>query len=441
MDKETIKQLIVEFHESKLPETVEREIKIPTETGKIITIVGVRRSGKTYLMYSIIKSLENSGVPKSDILYISFDDPRLLPATAEDLDILLESYRELYPEKGSDGVTYLFLDEIQNVGNWQLGVRRLYDTRRYRIFLTGSSAEFLNKEIATSLRGRSVSYELMPFTFGELLAAKKVRLDGLLEYSGERFAAKKHLEDYFVTGGFPEVVLQDDETIRLRILKNYVETMFLRDLAERNKIKNSTVMRELFKFFVSNDSGIFSLNAFWKWFKNTYPVIKRTLIQYVSYLEDSGLIFLVRKFSLSLKEQNLRPRKVYIVDNGLRTVYGLKFGADKAKVLENSVFLALHNRKTKNPLMEIYYWKAGGDKEVDFLVKAGEKITELIQVCVDPQAFGARELEVLPLLEAMKEFKMKSALVITESYTGEEKTGAYKIIYKPFWKWILQQKK
>lgn len=439
MNKETIKQAIVEFQEDNLPSIIPRDTTIPLESDKIIAITGVRRSGKTYLIFSLIKELIESGISRDRIVYINFDDPRLLPAFTGDLELILEAYWEIYPGN-QDSINYLFLDEIQHVRNWELGVRRIYDTKKFRIILTGSSSKFLSRDIATSLRGRSVNFEIIPFSLQEFLRAKNVRIDKLSPYSKVRYQAKKYLEDYFICGGFPEIVLQQDPGMKIRILREYVETMYLKDLIERYRIKNQVVMREFLKFLISNASNLFSLNAFWKWMKNAYPVTKRTLIYYLSYIEDSGIIYLVKKFSYTLKEQNLRPRKVYIVDNGLRKAYGFEFSQDKGKIIENSAYLALRHFQIKSPLVEIYYWRDGKGREVDFIVKDGREVKQLIQVCSNPQEFGAKKREILPLVKAMEEFNMKDSLVITEDFEDEEKIEGKKIRYIPLWKWILTER-
>ncbi|MFZ6016386.1 MAG: ATP-binding protein [Nitrospirota bacterium] len=186
-----------------------REVDVPLSSQKIIAIVGPRRSGKTYLLFLVIKRLLSQGLSPEQIIYLNFDDPRLLPCDANGIELILQAYRELYPEHLKKR-NYLFLDEIQNVKDWELGVRRIYDTRRFRIFLTGSSSKFLSKEIATQLRGRAISFEILPFSFREILSAKGIRLDKNIAYSTERFSINKYLDEYLKTGGFPEVVLEEN---------------------------------------------------------------------------------------------------------------------------------------------------------------------------------------------------------------------------------------
>lgn len=438
MDKLLLKQIIKEFQELKIPLIYPRDIEIPLDSRKIIAISGPRRSGKTFLLFEQIKKLLNQKVSRERILYINFDDPRLLPFSAKEMEDLLEAYFELYPFL-KDETNFAFFDEIQNVKDWERSIRRIYDSRNFRIFLTGSSSKFLSKEIATSLRGRAINYELLPFSFKEILLTQGIQVTDDIFYSKTRFVVKKLLSQYFKEGGFPEVVLEKNKEIKIRILKEYLETMFFKDLVERFNIKNQSVLREMLKYLISNISSLFSLNAFWQWLKQSYPVSKKTLINYSSFLEEIGLFFLIRKFSFSLKEQIQTQRKVYLVDNGLRTVYGFRFSEDRGKILENSVFLKLKHNQTKNPLMEIFYWRDYQGKEIDFVVKEGKKIKQLIQVCADPEDFRIRKREINSLLKAGKELRCGNLLLITEDLEKIEKVGRQKIIFKPLWQFALDK--
>jgi len=436
MNKEVIKQVIKESQEFRFPKIVPREVEIPLSSEKIIAITGPRRSGKTYLLFLLINKLISKRISPERILYINFDDPRLLPSNAQDIETVLEGYRELYPEH-VNRLNFVFFDEIQNVKDWEIGIRRIYDTRKFNIFLTGSSSKLLGKEIATRLRGRAINFEILPFSFKEVLLAKGIKPDRKMVYSQERFTISKYLDAYLKTGGFPEIVLERNPDLKIRILKEYVETMFFKDLVERYNIKNQSLLRELMKYLVTNTAGLFSLNAFYKWIKQTYPVTKRTLINYVSSLEDVGLFFLVRKFSYSLKEQVQTPRKCYTIDNGVRNVYGFKFSEDKGKTLENTVFLELRHRQAKNPLMGIFYWQDYKKRQVDFVVMQGRNINMLIQACADVGDFRTKERETTFLVKAAGELKCKNLLVITFDYEKEEVIDKQKVVFRPLWKWLI----
>lgn len=437
MEKEALKQVIKEWQEFTFPELFDREYNIPLDSLKIVSITGPRRSGKTSLLYLLVQKLIRSGVNKDRILFISFDDPRLMPFDALGIEKLLESFRELYPENLRD-INYIFFDEIQNVKDWEIAVRRIYDTKKFNIFLTGSSSKMLSSEIATVLRGRSVSFEILPFSFKEIMAVKKVKLDRNIAYSQKRFEIINILNNYLEFGGFPEIVLEKGNELRVRILKEYLETTFFKDLVERYNIKNQQFMRELIRYLTTNISSSFSLNAFYKWIKQTYPITKRTLVNYASYLQDINLFFMLIKYSKSIKQQSLAPRKNYLLDIGFRNVYGFRFNEDRGKVLENTVFIELKQRMVRNPLMEVYYWNNYEKQEVDFVVKTGKDIETLIQVCFDLNDFKTRVREINSLITASEDLNCTSLIVITFDYSAEEKVNGKKITFKPIWEWLVR---
>ncbi|MBT9130898.1 MAG: hypothetical protein DDT40_00318 [candidate division WS2 bacterium] len=436
MNKNLIKEIIREFQETELPQLIQRETVIPLTSNKIVVLIGPRRSGKTYLLFSLMKNLIEEGFSKEQLIYISFDNPLLMPFESKDINLIIEAYREMYPEYVNK-VNYIFLDEIQNVKEWELAVRFIHDTRKFKIFLTGSSSKLLSKEIATQLRGRAIGFQLFPFSFKELLKANNIKTDRHLFYSQERYQVIKHLEEYFKTGGFPEVVLEDNTDLKIRILKEYIETMFFRDLIERYRVKNQVLLRELMRFLATNIANIFSLNSFYRFIKGTHPHTPRTLLNYLTYLEDIGFFYFIKKFSYSLKEQTRTLRKCYIVDNGIYHVYGFKFSENKGKILENTVFLELKNQQAKNPLMEIFYWQDNQKREVDFVVKEGKEVKTLIQVSDNLDNIKTREREINSLLKASEELRCNQLLVITSDTEADEKIKGKEMRFLPLWKWLL----
>ena len=434
MKKEILKRLIVEFHESELPELIERSMNVDLETRKIISIIGPRRCGKTYYLYYLIKKLIQQGEDKTRMLYINFEDERILPFSVKEFDLILEAYFELYPENKGKKI-YAFFDEIQNVNGWEVAVRRMYDREKIRIFITGSSSKLLSKEIATALRGRTISYELQPFSFLEILRAKGIDLTPNLLYSSKRFHIKKLLNEYMKFGGFPEVVLENDETTKIRILQEYLNTIFFRDLVERYSVRNTILLKEIIRFLISNISRYFSVSKFYKLAKQNFKVTKRTILNYCSYLEDVRLTLFVKKFG-TLKEQMVNPRKIYCIDVGFKTASGFYTSEDLGRIAENLVFLKLREKQLRDPLVEIYYWKQ--KQEVDFIVKRGKKIEEIIQVCWDVEE--AKEREIKGILNAAKFFRIKKGIIITGDFEGEELIEGVKIEYVPLWKWLLYSK-
>jgi predicted AAA+ superfamily ATPase len=437
MDKEKLKLVIKEFHESDFPAIIERKIvHIDEKTEKIISLFGPRRSGKTYYFYHLIKNLVDGGIDKTRILYVNFEDERILPFNLDDFENVLEAYYDLYPQNKGKRV-FIFLDEVQKIDGWEIAVRRINDKENARIFITGSSSKLLVKEIATSLRGRTISYEMLPFSFEEMLLANGISVDGDIFYSKRRFYAKRVLEEYMKFGGFPEVVLEKNETTKIRILQEYLNAIFFRDLVERFSIQNKVLLKEMMRYLISNVSTIFSLSGFYKLSKEKYGLTKQTIIDYADYLEDVEFAFFVSKYSRSLKEQIRNPRKSYVVDVGFRTASGFYTSEDYGRVAENLVFLKLKHVQMKNPLVETYYWK-DEKREVDFVVKEGKSVKQLLQVCWDVTKKETKDREVEGLLKAMEELRLKEGVVVTKDFEKVEKTKGKTITYVPLWKWLLK---
>lgn len=432
--KEIFKLIIKEFHEIELPEAKERDLILPQKTSKIITISGPRRAGKTYYFYQIIRQLKKK-VANSRIIYLNFEDDRLLPMSADNLADLIEAYFELYPENKTKEV-YCFFDEIQNIKNWELFIRRIYDKEKVKIFLTGSSSKLLSKEIATSLRGRTLNYQIFPLSFGEFLKFKNIELDKDFSYSKTRFQIKKLFEEYLIFGGFPEVVLEESD-LKLPVLKNYYDLMIYRDLVERFAVRNTAFLKSLTKYLLTNVSATFSVNAYYRSLEKSLKPAKETVLEYLSYLQEIELIFLAPIFSYSLKVQQVNPKKNYVIDNGLRNTVSFRFSQDFGRLLENLVFVELKRRNK-----EIYYHKQ--KKEADFVVKGNLKTSQAIQVTQELNDKN-KERELGGLLEAMSEYQLRDGLILTRDQEEEviEKIGRRKVKIKitPVWKWLLEDAK
>lgn len=421
MDKETIKRLIL-LAQKREVKLVERDIKIPF-SGKISAIVGPRRAGKTYLMYQYINQLKD----KDRIIYLNFEDERVLPIKKEDLDMILEAYYELYPEN-KDKKIYLFFDEIQAAPLWQFFVRRLHEQENAEIWITGSSSKLLSTEIATQLRGRTLTYHVFPYSFKEFLKAKGVLLEKHFEYGQKRFEIKKLLQEYIEFGGFPEIANRDN-ALKAKILQEYFDMIFYKDLVERYKIRNFGAVKEMIIYLVNNFASYFSLGKYHKMLKSQGKKISiNTLSAYLSCITDINFIFLVPKYG-KLKEQFANPKKAYSIDTGLINAVAFKTSQDMGRLYENTVFVEL-----KRLGLEVYYWKSR--YECDFLIKEKERIAQAIQVClkITPEN---KEREVGGLLEAMDAFNLKEGIIITEDNEAEEEIGGKKIKYVPLWKWLL----
>lgn len=437
MEKTIIKRIILESQEKKLPWLIERDLNINLKTKKIIAITGPRRSGKTYFLFQIMKFLLKNGISRNQIIYINFDDPRLLPMDSSGIELIYESYKELYPDFNNRD-NFIFFDEIQNVKDWEIGVRRLYDTQNFKIFITGSSSKLLSKDIATQLRGRAINYEILPFSIKEILKYLNINIEEKIIYSEDRFKIMNNVNKYLEFGGFPEIVLENDEETKIRILRDYLETMYLKDLIERYKIKNTTFLKELMRYMTTNISTLVSIYSLYRWFKKSYQVSRKTLLNYINYLEESNIFYLLKKFSFSLKEQNLSQKKIYIVDVGLRKAYGFKFSDDMGRILENAVFIELLQRKIRNPLFEIYYYRDYSKNEVDFLILENRKIRDLIQVTNSIRENRVKEREIRALIKASNELNCQNLKIITLEEEDEIFYENLKILVLPFWRWVIE---
>ena len=421
MKREWFKYLIKEFHDMALPKIKERALVIP-ETKKIITLVGSRRSGKTFYFYQLITHLLKT-VPKERIIYINFEDDRILPLDAKDLNDLLEAYYELYPENKEKEI-YLFFDELQNIKGWETYIRRINDKEKTKIFITGSSSKLLSKEIATSLRGRTLTFNIFPLSFKEFLRFKDIIADKNLPYSKERYLVKQLFEKYLALGGFPEVVLEKNN-LEYDILNNYFEMTLYKDIVERFSVRNTNILKMMSKFLLTNISSQFSINAYYTSIKKELPVSKETIFEYISYLEEANMIFLVPHFSYSLKKQQINPKKCYCIDNGLRNSVAFKFSKDEGKLAENLVFIELQRREK-----DVYYWKNKG--EIDFIIKNKDQSLTAINVSYTNEV---EDREIKPLLEFKKEFKKTKELIILTKDLEKKEQG---ITFITLWKWLLR---
>ena len=418
------KYLIKEFHEFEFPEIITRELVIP-QTNKIISLVGSRRVGKTFYFYQLINNLLDKGVSKECILYVNFEDDRLLPLKTEELNDLLEAYYELYPDL-KNKKKYFFFDEIQNVKNWEIFVRRIVDKEKVEMYITGSSSKLLSKEIATSLRGRTLTFYLYPLSFKEFLRFKNVQVEKDVSYSTKRFKIKHLFKEYLEYGAFPEVV--KSEKLKQDILSNYFEMVIYRDLVERFSIRNINLLKMLSKYLITNVSSKFSINSYYKSLKQETKVSKETILEYLSHLSDINLIHLVPIFSYSLKVQQVNPSKAYCIDTGLRNAVSLRFSEDEGRLAENVVFIEL-----KRKGHEVFYWR--NSKEVDFVVKEkNNKLTALNVSYTDE--IDEREITSLQEFKTNYTSKLKDLIILTKDI--EEKKGNITLI--PLWKWLLNEK-
>ena len=417
------KQIITDSQERDYSCVVPRDIEIPIDSGKIISLIGVRRCGKTNILYSLIHRLRQT-TPTDTLVYINLEDDRLFPLTPHDLAEFLDSYYELYPHN-RDRRVYFFFDEIQNVPEWERFVRRLDDTENCSVFVTGSSAKLLSREIATSLRGRTIPFEVFPLSFSEYLRFRNIKTG----YSSRTVSLIKNaFAEYCRTGGFPETVGVDDLRAK-QILHEYLQMIMYRDVADRHNVGNLFLLKSLIKHCFSNISNPLSLSKLYNDFRSQGIQLSRnTLFDYISYLEDAYALFLVPVNSSSQREVMRNPRKLYAIDHGLKGVVDLATGADIGRIYENMVFLQLR-RKMQN----ICYGRQ--KQEIDFVLPAGESL-RLINVAYDITDVNTRNRELNGLVEGMQGLGVQKALLLTAEVEETVTTDAGVISIVPLWKWL-----
>ena len=372
--------------------------------------IGMRRVGKTYFLFQTMRELISQGISIDQLLYLNFEDDRLQPLDQKKMGDLIDS---LYTQQPSlhDKRCFLFFDEVQNVEGWPLVIRRLLDTKDVEIYITGSSAKLLSKEIATSLRGRSLSVEIQPYDFHEYLSVSGISLP--TKPFGKKFLDQYgvHLIGFFQRGGFPGVQSFSVQE-RIEMLQNYVEVVVFRDIVERHKVTNIRLLKYFVGTLLKNVASRFSINKFYKDIQSQgYKVGKDTLYNYLEYLEDAFLIYSVPVFTESQRVLETTPKKIYAVDNGLINASTFNLSLNFGKLLENQVYLDLRRQKK-----EIFYYITSEGYEVDFITKDQLGSYEAIQVVWDQKDPKTFEREERALKAAEKELGINGRMIDQESY-------------------------
>lgn len=397
---------------------------------EIVAVSGVRRAGKSTILLQTLSRLIAENIKRENTLYVNFEDPCFYHyLKIELLDHIWQAYNEYIKPSGK---VYLVLDEVPKVPGWEHWVRTKYDCKEnVKIFVTGSNSDLLSSEFSATLTGRHFELAVWPLAFKEFIFFKGVSFkDDKLWFIENKNILANLLTEYLETGGFPKIVLTADESLRRELLLQYFDDIISKDIVQRYKIKDVNKIKSLALFYCTN------FTRGWT-FRRIKEIADFTLsldsaCRFSHYLEAAFLIWFLPRFSYSLKNQMQTQRKVYLVDNGVHNAVAFKFSENKGKLLENAVYLHLKAQRK-----EIYYFSE--KKEIDFVIKAGPKITQLINVCYNLDSKEIRLREISALVEGMKYFKLKDALLIVgEGQIQEVKEASFYIRIIPFWDWALR---
>ncbi|MGB9498189.1 MAG: ATP-binding protein [Dissulfuribacterales bacterium] len=439
MEKKKLKELIIE-HKNRfllpmdlIPGDIQGDIAPYLSQREIIILTGVRRSGKSSLMRLICADLiEKKSIPERNILYLNFEDERLVSFTVSDFEPLYETFIELDDPQGRK---FLFLDEIQNVAGWEKWLNRLYEFEDVKIFVTGSNASLLSSETAGALTGRNRQVVTWPFSFREFLMMRGCSYNEKTLYQREKRAEiKRQLQKYMELGGFPEVLKTGDVTL----LEQYYRDILYRDVLSRHTIKNIKEIKELALYLASNPATIQS----YKNMRNLIGVRSvNTVKSYLAALHDVYLFFFTDIFDYSIKRQIYNPSKVYSVDTALAGAISFQFSKNQGHLYENMVFLELKRR-----YKEIYYGRSRKGKEVDFILKKGLQVMEAIQVSVTLADEKTLQREIQSMLEVCEEIQKSCTTahaqnikmtIITEDEVKFIETERGNVSVIPLWKWLI----
>lgn len=416
LNKDRIKEILLDQKEAfnRQKQLIKRDIPLQKaiSSEQIIIISGVRRCGKSSLLYLIKEQMK---LQEQDYCYFNFDDERII-ADISLMDTVHTLHIELY---GKEAV--FFLDEVQNIPGWEKFVNRLYE-KKIKVFVTGSNAQLLSSEIATSLTGRNKVIELFPFSFAEYLRFIQHRYDLNKLSSTQKALLLRDFAQYTQTGGFPLVVIEND----LELINAYFRDILYRDIIARYRLSQVNEIKQIGLFLASNAGKRFSYASL----QQISGVKSLSSIKdYIGYYEQAYLFFFLMKFDYSLKKQIMNPRKVYTIDPAFSQRLGFQFSENKGRMLENIVLLQLL-RQGK----EVYYHD--GKNECDFIIRQGLKATEAIQVCWTLNESNLKR-ELSGLTEAMASFHISQGTLLVHTLETAAHLDVPQINIIPVWKWLM----
>ena len=436
MDKLEILEVLNDwnFWKKELPFTYAREsydekISSLIHYDEVVVIKGIRRSGKSTLMLNQIKKLLNTGVAKENILFVNLEDPRFINHLSVEL---LEDIKNVYLEYiAPSAKPYIFLDEVQNIIEWEKWINKEYELKKSYIVLSGSNSSMLSSEIASSLSGRYLSIEVAPLSFVEYLFFKNINISSKLELVDNKILLSREFENYLREGGFPKV-LEYRSSDKRDLLVTYKDSILLKDIIARYKLNNFHVLEEISAFLLSNSGIIQSVSKL----KNSFKISYDMASSYLEYLQNAYMLYEVKKFDYSLKKQNVNEKKYYSIDLGLSNIMRVPNLQTRGADLETVVFLELKRRGYK-----VYYYKTKNDLECDFLIEKENIITTLIQVSKTLKNEKTKKRELSSFVKTMDELKLSDIelLVITEDSSTTKEYNGIKIKIINIIEWLVQK--
>jgi uncharacterized protein len=404
--------------------------------GKARAVIGMRRAGKTSFLFQCLADRLASGIARERLVYFNFEDERLGALVAEDLGMILEEYYRAFPVfRRAERVTWC-LDEIQVVPGWERFVRRVLDEENVELFLSGSSARMLSREVATSMRGRALETVITPFSFCEFARDRGSawKADQSLVGAAESSAWLARFDGYVKLGGFPEAGRMASEREHVTLLQGYVDSVLFRDIVERHSIGNVAALRAFVRQLLRQAATLFSVSKVYADFRSRgIGVSKETLLSLLGHLEDAFLVFTLPVATRSERRRQVNPRKLYLADHGLAQAFSPASGLDRGRLLENIVACELQRQSR-----DLAYVKTADGHEVDFLATAYDGSQRLVQVASDITETATFDRELRALAGAAVEFPQAELILLAETDPPRKTEMPAGVRLVPVWRWLLE---
>lgn len=427
-----IQQRLADAVSMDIPALVEREYRLPEIPNKAYAIIGMRRVGKTYFLYQTMNHLMRQGIERSRVVYLNLEDERLSDMTIKDLHWVTDEYYAMFPEN-RPGKAYFFLDEIHLIDGWEKFVRHFMDSENVQIFISGSSAKMLSREIASAMRGRSIEAIIYPYSFREFLKSRNINVPTFLNRVNKQLRSlmENQLLKYLLEGGFPEaqgLSISD----RHLLLQGYVNTVIFCDIVDRFKVTNIVVLKKLIRHFIRNAGLHFTVNKFFNDLKSQgVKVAKTTLHEYLGHIQDVFLLRAIHIYTQSERKRMVNPIKPYVIDTALAASFSLAREPEVGHLLENCIFVELCRRDAR-----VTYFITQSGYEVDFVAEYPDKSMDIIQVSADVSNRVTRNRECRALEEASFSLPNARFILINLREEAELDVGNIRVNMIPAWKWL-----